>query len=227
MSCGPFSLLGGIVGRMQVTRFGHSCLLVEATGGRILIDPGTLSDASAFEQRGLDGVVVTHQHPDHIDRDRAGLLFLRNLGARRLCDPDTAEQIGGWEAFADGYVTEFGQLSIKGVGTTHAQILPEIPRVANTGLLLRADGITLFHPGDTYEYAPSGVDVLALPLAAPWTKIAETVDFVRRVAPRLVFPIHDGGVTPPMHEIYWNHVRNHGGVGEMRDLGPTETATFA
>ena len=70
------------------------------------------------------------------------------------------------------------------------------------------------------------VDILAAPLSAPWTKIAETVDFVRRVSPQVVFPIHDAGVAPLMHGIYWGHLRTHAGVEEPVNLGPTESATL-
>jgi len=213
---------------MHVTRFGHSALLVEAAGQRVLIDPGAFSSPDVFEVQGLDAIVVTHQHADHLDRDRIGALIERNPGAVRLSDPETATLIDGFTAHSDGDVTELGAVSITGVGVTHAEILPVIPRVTNTGVLITAPGEpTLFHPGDAYAYAPDGVDILAAPLSAPWTKVSETVDFVRRVNPRVVFPIHDAGVTPLMHGIYWGHLSTHASVPDPRNLGPTESAVLA
>jgi L-ascorbate metabolism protein UlaG (beta-lactamase superfamily) len=212
---------------MRVTRFGHSAVLVEAAGQRVLIDPGAFSSQDAFEVEGLDAIVVTHQHADHLDRDRVGMLLDRNPGAVRLSDPDTATMVDGFTAHSDGDVTELGTITITGVGTTHAEILPVIPRVTNTGVLITADGEpTLFHPGDAYASAPDGVDVLAAPLSAPWTKVSETVEFVRRVNPRVVFPIHDAGVTPLMHGIYWGHLSTHAGVEDPRNLDPTESASL-
>jgi len=213
---------------MQVTRFGHSALLVEAAGQRVLIDPGAFSSPDVFEVQGLDAIVVTHQHADHLDRDRIGVLVERNPGAIRLSDPETASLVDGFTAHSDGDVTELGTITITGVGTTHAEILSVIPRVANTGVLITAGGEpALFHPGDAYAYTPEGVDILAAPLSAPWTKVAETVDFVRRVNPRVVFPIHDAGVTPLLHGIYWGHLSTHAGVPDPRNLGPTESAVLA
>jgi len=213
---------------MHVTRFGHSAVLVEAAGQRVLIDPGAFSSQDVFEVQGLDAIVVTHQHADHLDRDRIGALLERNPGAIRLSDPETAALMGGFTAHSDGDVTELGTITITGVGPPHAEILPMIPRVTNTGVLITADGEpTLFHPGDAYAYAPEGVDVLAAPLSAPWTKVAETVDFVRRVNPGVVFPIHDAGVTPLSHGIYWGHLSTHAGVEDPRNLGPTESAALA
>jgi L-ascorbate metabolism protein UlaG (beta-lactamase superfamily) len=213
---------------MHVTRFGHSAVLVEAAGQRVLIDPGAFSNPDVFEVEGLDAIVVTHQHADHVDREGVAALIERNPGAVRLSDPQTAELLDGFTGHSDGDVTELGTITITGVGTTHEEILPVIPRVTNTGVLITAGGEpTLFHPGDAYADTPQGVDILAAPLSAPWTKVSETVDFVRRVAPRVVFPIHDAGVTPLMHQIYWGHLSAHAGVDDPRNLGPTESATLA
>lgn len=213
---------------MHVTRFGHSAILVEAAGQRVLIDPGAFSDPDVFEVEGLDAIVVTHQHADHVDREGVAALIERNPGAVRLSDLQTAELLDGFTGHTEGDVTELGTITITGVGTTHEVILPVIPRVTNTGVLITAGGEpTLFHPGDAYAYAPQGIDILAAPLSAPWTKVSETVDFVRRVAPRVVFPIHDAGVTPLMHQIYWGHLSTHAGVDDPRNLGPTESATLA
>ncbi|WP_229053946.1 MBL fold metallo-hydrolase [Aeromicrobium sp. Leaf350] len=207
---------------MQITRFGHAAVLVEAAGRRVLVDPGTFSTDEAFGLTELDAVVVTHQHPDHLDRERVSVLLEANTSAVLLADPATADEMGSpWQAHVDGDELDLGGLVIRAAGAVHAEILRTIPRIANVGVLLVAEGVTLFHPGDSYATAPEGVDVLALPLAAPWAKVSETVDFVTRVAPRTVFPIHDRTVSDLAHGMYWGHVSNHGGVQDMRGLGQT------
>lgn len=212
---------------MRVTRFGHSAVLVESAGQRVLIDPGAFSSPDVFELEGLDAIVVTHQHADHLDRERVQRLFDRNLKALRLSDPETASQVDAFTAHTDGDVTTVETVTITGVGTTHAEILPVIPRVTNTGVLITAQGEpTFFHPGDSYASAPDGVDVLAAPLSAPWAKVSETVDFVRRVNPATVFPIHDAGIAALMYGIYWGHLSTHSGVGDARQLGPSDSVTL-
>jgi len=207
---------------MQITRFGHAAVLVESADTRILIDPGSFSLDAAFELEGLDAIVVTHQHPDHIDQTRGPELIKRNPDAQLLCDPETASMLefGSWHEHGDGVATTVRGITVRGVGARHAVIVPELPRIANVGVLLSADGApTVFHPGDTYEYAPEGVDVLALPLGAPWGKVSETVDFVKRVSPTTLFPIHDRTIADLAYGIYWGHVGNFGGVEDVRRLG--------
>lgn len=214
---------------MQITRFGHAAVLVEAAGSRILIDPGVFSSDEVFALEGLDAIVVTHQHPDHIDVTRGPGLVERNPNAALIADPESAGllEFGDWTPNADGLETSIGAVMLCGVGSQHAMILPALPRVANVGVVLTAPGEpTLFHPGDTYEYAPAGVDVLALPLSAPWAKISETVDFIQRVSPSSLFPVHDKTISELAYGIYWQHAVNFGGVEDSRKLAQTDSETF-
>ena len=75
---------------MEITRFGHASVLVEVAGTRVLIDPGVFSSDEAFALEGLDAIVVTHQHPDHIDVNRGPGLLERNPAAVLLADPESA-----------------------------------------------------------------------------------------------------------------------------------------
>lgn len=51
---------------MQVTHFGHACVLVDLGTARILIDPGEWSEGFSG-LRDLSGILITHKHSDHLD----------------------------------------------------------------------------------------------------------------------------------------------------------------
>ena len=57
---------------MKITRFAQSCILIETTGKRILIDPGYLQYKESYpgnEWNNIDILLVTHKHGDHCHID--------------------------------------------------------------------------------------------------------------------------------------------------------------
>jgi L-ascorbate metabolism protein UlaG (beta-lactamase superfamily) len=186
---------------MQVTHFGHSCVLLDTGAARLLIDPGSFS--TGFEGlTGLDAVLVTHQHPDHLDPERLPALLRANPDARLIVDTGTAGQLGGvdHETVEPGATVTVAGARVEVLGGQHAVIHPDIPRIVNNAYLV--DG-THLHPGDALDTVPGDVDVLFLPAAAPWSKISETIEYLRAVAPRAAVPIHQGILANPA--VFYGH----------------------
>ena len=180
---------------MRLTHFGHSAVLVEAAGQRILIDPGNFSEG----WRGLSeltAIVVTHQHGDHADPEHLPVLITNNPGARIIVEPTVCGLVqlpDGTTQLRPGDRVQLGGLTLQGVGGQHAVIHADYPQVPNVGVLLRAEGEpVVFHPGDALDTAPEGVDVLLVPAFGPWAALKETVQFVRAVDAKAGFLIHDG-----------------------------------
>ena len=176
---------------MRLTKFGHSCLLVEEGGARVLLDPGSFSEG--FETlEGLTAVCLTHQHVDHVDPERVRPLLDRNPGVRVVSDEGSAEALGeagaDVEVVHDGDELALGGLALRVVGRDHAAVHPEIPVVPNVGYLV---GGRLFHPGDALTMPGEPVEVLAVPAGAPWLKLADAVDYLREVGPRVAVPVHE------------------------------------
>ncbi|MFT4124871.1 MAG: MBL fold metallo-hydrolase [Gordonia sp. (in: high G+C Gram-positive bacteria)] len=203
---------------MELTHFGHSCLLVELDGTRILFDPGNFSHGFAG-LTGLDAILITHQHPDHCDAARLPDLVAANPGALRYADPQTAAQLnadnvaGEWTAAPPGTQVQIGSVTARATGGRHAVIHPAIPVIDNTAYVLdSADAPGRFlHPGDSFYLPFEEIDVLALPSAAPWMKLSESVDFLRAMAPRVAVPIHQAILSDAGTGIHY------GRLAEMKD----------
>src|SRR6266568_9234040 len=168
---------------MRLTKFGHSCLLVEEQRARMLLDPGTLS--GGFEElEGLTAVLYTHQHADHLDAERLRGVLDRNPAARVVSDEGTARLLGEAgaevEVVREGDELEIGGVGVRVAGREHAVIHPEIPVVPNVGYLV---GGRLFHPGDAFTLPGQPTEVLAVPVGAPWLKVSESIDYLREVGP--------------------------------------------
>ncbi|MBO3094483.1 MBL fold metallo-hydrolase [Cellulomonas dongxiuzhuiae] len=179
-----------------MTFLGHSCVRLDRDGQSLVIDPGSFSAPDALD--GATGVLVTHEHADHVDPGSlqsalATVPGLQVWGTAAVVDLLTAAGVDAsrLHALAPGDTADVVGFSVTALGGQHAVIHPDIPRAHNLAYLV--DG-TLLHPGDSFTPAPAeaGVEVLLLPAAAPWLKLSEAVDYGRSVGARTVVPIHTG-----------------------------------
>ncbi len=212
---------------MELHHLGHSTLLVATARARVLVDPGALA-TDWHDVADVDLVVVTHQHRDHLDPEALSDWLDRNPGTPVVADHQTAELLAGIGVDAGvlrpGGTRQVGDLSVQGVGGDHAVIHPAIPTIANVGVLVVEDGgPRLLHPGDSHDAVPDGVDVLALPIAAPWTSMAATATFARRIEADHIVPIHDAILSPAGRQIHLALVDRlvRGRLRDLADAGPT------
>ncbi|MCW2604937.1 MAG: fold metallo-hydrolase [Pseudonocardiales bacterium] len=179
---------------MQLTKFAHSCVRLEGPGGVITIDPGVFSD-SAAALAGASALLITHEHPDHADlpaiqaaaRAQADLrIWAPAVVAAQLAEfGDRVTTVGPGESF------EAAGVAVRTAGGQHALIHSSMPLVANVGYLIGSEGSALYHPGDSLVVPTEAVDTLLAPIAAPWSKAGEVIDFVVAVRPRLAHQIHE------------------------------------
>jgi L-ascorbate metabolism protein UlaG (beta-lactamase superfamily) len=175
---------------MKLTKFSHSCVRLERDGV-LVIDPGSFSERAALD--GVDAILITHEHADHLDVDKIGDAIGKRPTARIYTNAAVAKQLADLgdvvttvESGASFSAAGFG---VRAYGAWHAVIHPDLPPVPNLGYLVDE---SLYHPGDSFD-VPAGVtvDTLFVPVTAPWLKAAESIDFVRAVRPRRAYALHD------------------------------------
>ncbi len=177
---------------MELTKHAHACVTLDKAGGHLLLDPGTFASNVTELLAGTNTVLITHEHFDHVDE----AVVTAALDARpelRVFAP--AAVAGRWpgresqvSAVAPGDRFQAEGFEIAVFGGLHALVHADFPRVANVGYLIDD---AVYHPGDSYEVPSAAVHTLLVPTSGPWTKMAETVDFVRAVRPETMVQIHD------------------------------------
>jgi L-ascorbate metabolism protein UlaG (beta-lactamase superfamily) len=208
-------------GGASLTFLGHASVLIELGGARVLTDPllrGRLGhvlrrvpapDASSLG--GLDAVLISHAHHDHLD-----LPSLRRLaGNPRVLAPATARRPLRRsplrvEPMEPGGQARIGGLDVSAVSAEHhGRRWPLLGSAESLGFLLesRRDGeesCRVLFAGDTdlhegFDELAGRVDVALLPIAGWGPKLgpghmdpdaaAEAAAILR---PRLAIPIHWG-----------------------------------
>ena len=172
---------------MRLTRWSHSCVALEAGGRTVVVDPGAWSEVRALG--GADGVLVTHEHGDHIDVDRVrstGLPVWAPRGSDLTDLPFTP--------LDTGQTVDVAGFEVRTVGTTHAAVVAGQEVCANLGYVVSADGESVYHPGDALAVPDLPVTTLLVPMQASWLKTDEAIGFLRAVGPDRAIGIHDGQV---------------------------------
>lgn len=185
---------------MIIRKFLHSCILIEEGGKRLLVDPGAYSfiekKITPEDIGRVDAVLVTHKHGDHFDPDA-----LRRIGApittHREIGLELQQGGGTYHEVKAGEWRELAGFRVRALECAHEPLPEGVPY--NLAYFINN---RLWHPGDSLRLPdePKQVEILCLPVAAPWGTISAMLDFAKAFHPKHVIPIHDGFVKDFMLE---------------------------
>ncbi|OGY37220.1 MAG: hypothetical protein A3E36_01330 [Candidatus Andersenbacteria bacterium RIFCSPHIGHO2_12_FULL_45_11b] len=181
---------------MTITKIGHCCFYVEENDVGILTDPGAWT-SEQNNQTGVSIVLITHEHADHFHIDSVKEVLKNNPAAKIITNSAVASLLEKegitCEIVDDGQRVTIQGIEIAGFGTDHAIIYKTILTVMNTGYLIANK---FFLPGDAFVNPNVPVKVLGMPMAGPWMKLSESIDWALALKPNACIPIHDGMLNP-------------------------------
>lgn len=174
---------------MKITKYSHACFVVENEGQSIIVDPGKWSDDFVVPANAV-AVFVSHEHEDHIDEKLLRTIVDKNPGAVVLAHANVIAKLKDFKTqpVKTGDTVQIESFELEFFGGQHATIAPDIPIIANLGVLINS---TLFYGGDSFAVPNKSVQTIALPVSAPWMKYSEALEFLQAVKPARVFPTHD------------------------------------
>jgi L-ascorbate metabolism protein UlaG (beta-lactamase superfamily) len=195
--------------QVRITMIGHSTVLLEIGGRRILTDPyfgawgnpaygrPTPPARTREELRAVDVVLISHSHWDHTDSR-----FLRALSddvpvvtskrTKWLVELQGARHVVGLRTWEE---MRIGDLVVTAVPALHIAVA--------VGFVIRGDGKCVYFAGDTYHRPfmkevghRFAIDAALLPVTTyrvPMTMGERSaVRAVRDLKPSVVLPIHEG-----------------------------------
>jgi len=190
---------------MRISYLSHSCFLIETTTHRLLIDPfltGNPLAKTRADEIECDFILLSHGHEDHTG-DAIGIA--KRCGATIVAAYELAEYFGALGATTHGmnpggaWNFPFGRLKLTPAihsSSVNAGLNP-IYLGQPCGLLLNAEGKTVYHAGDTALFSDmqligrGGIDLAMLPIGDNFTMgIEDAVEALKYLKPALAVPIH-------------------------------------
>jgi L-ascorbate metabolism protein UlaG (beta-lactamase superfamily) len=206
----------------QVAYVGHATVLIDMDGVRLLTDPvlrprvlhlRRVGAVPAAALRGLDAVLLSHAHWDHLD-----LPSLERLGKELpiVCPAGVTsllrrKRFAHVTSLAEGEDVRIGGLTVTGVHAEHDGARGPLGASGELGYVVRGSK-SVYFAGDTdlfdglAELGP--VDVALVPVAGWGAKVGpghldpeRAAEAVRLLRPTIAIPIHWGTFAPVHREV--------------------------
>ncbi len=189
---------------VSIRYFGHSFFKISFPGRNILIDPYVSSEKAdpAFERlvnceakesdlKGIDLILVTHEHFDHFDKGLIESIASRDSSCVVASEP-ILQELNLSKRFLHPIKMHqsitLRNVEITAVPAHHPQAFYPL------GFMVSYNGKSVFHSGDTdlmEEFAQLKPDVALLPIGGTYTMdCVDAIRAVKTMKPRYAIPMH-------------------------------------
>lgn len=190
---------------MQLTKYEHSCVVVEKVGKKLVFDPVQYEETLP-EMDNVAAIIITHVHSDHLQKGVISDILSSNPNAKIIAPADAKGMLPEAVLVKGGEEMDLEGFNLKFFGKDHATVFEGKIPCENIGVVVD-DKLT--NPGDSFDLLELNgeVEALLLPEVAPWTKMSETVEFMKLAKPQIVIPVHDALLSRMGKTIYDNFLR--------------------
>jgi len=172
--------------QLKITKFVHSCLLVETPDRVALFDPGGMSEAALPVDKldRLDDIFITHIHGDHLSVPLLKQLIAKFPTVRITSTDEVVKQL-----VTEGIkATTTPPAGVSFFESPHEDVSPMFGQPPQEIGIHYLD--VLSDPGDSHSFHETKA-VLALPVTAPWGSSNRALNLALELKPKHVLPIHD------------------------------------
>jgi L-ascorbate metabolism protein UlaG (beta-lactamase superfamily) len=183
----------------KIRWLGHSGFEIELANKILLIDPwltgNPLAAVTASDIKKADVICVTHDHGDHLGDaieicKRTGATFVGIYELGVFAEENGVKDVVG--------INIGGTVDVKGTRITMVQAFHSSTRGAPTGFVMKAEGKTIYHAGDTGLFGDMKLigeihrpDVALIPIGDYYTMGSkEAAEAVKLIKPAVVIPMH-------------------------------------
>ena len=191
---------------MKITKFVHSCLLVEMpapVNRTALFDPGSMSESalSVDSLEFLDDIIITHSHGDHLSMPLLKQLVAKFPDVRITTTQEVVDLLAHEGIHAQTDPPEGLVL----FDAPHESVEPVFPTPQAIGVHYLD---RLSDPGDSHHFSETKA-ILALPVTAPWGGMIAAVQLALELKPKYIIPIHDW---------HWSETARHSSYDRLEEI---------
>jgi L-ascorbate metabolism protein UlaG (beta-lactamase superfamily) len=171
---------------VKITKFVHSCLLVEVADRTAIFDPGMMSESALDVDKleFLDDIIITHNHADHFSVPLIKKLVAKFPQVHITAPQQVVDQLAQEGITASSEPSE-GVVFFDSPHENVKPLFPEVPEEIGVHYL-----DTFTDPGDSHSFHETKA-ILALPVQAPWGSTVNAIKLAIELKPQFVIPIHD------------------------------------